>query len=399
MHRPGIRAATYPRGTKLDNDQHSIQDSNEAYAVYVAQVTAEDLGVATERSSRERYAEFATYLHNCGLSLDEWEHGLYGKYKANVDTQVPKFVARLADTYHESTFDFELREKEERIEGNKADMIVKVSGLEAAHRVSVKNYIGAGGILKPQVSSGTFLSFACEFVFDRVGVGVYTDPRDSALFDGNPTFRGSNNTQRNAVLEFERREEFIEPLMFLDRCQQEMRAELLGPDCEFYDAVRVRSVVERIAQPAIESVLHIFGLLGEDKVRWKFLAKIGMDGKEEALFFDSHRVVDSITNPRYHELRAWLNAETTAFSFFQHRQNIRFEFTDGVQTFKTDVPFTINTNGAWYRPKQHYEGSVTYDDKGHDVDLFWGQRRPYKSREIATSTNTYVDLSKTGIFG
>lgn len=382
----------------MDHDQHSIQDSNEAYAAYVAQLTAEELGVATEQCSHKRYAEFVTYLHGCGLTLEEWEHGLFGKYKANVDAQVPNFVKRLVTTYKGSTFDFELREKEERIEGNKADMLVKVSGLVNPHRVSVKNYMGAGGITRPQVSSGTFLSFACEFVFDRVGVGMYTDPRNDGLFDGKVTFRGSNNGERNAVLTYEGRDQFIKPLMFLDQCQQEMRTELLGPDCEFYDALRVRAVVERIAKPAMDTVLAIFEMLGEETVRMKFLAKIGMDGKEEALFFDSERVVDSITNPKYHELRAWLNADTTEFSVLQHKQNIRFAFTEGARRFTTDVPFTINTNGAWYRPKERYQGTWTYNDKGHDVALLWGQRRPYKSKEIATSTNTYVDLSKAGIF-
>jgi len=379
----------------MDDDHHGIQDSNEAYAVYVAQLTAEEMGVATAHSSHKRYAEFVTYLRGCGLTLEEWEHGLYGKYKANVDAQVPNFVRRLSEFYKGSTFDFELREKEERIAGRKADMLVVVSGLSAPHRVSVKNYMGAGGITRPQVSSGTFLSFACEFVFDRIGVGSYTDPRTEGAI-----FRGSNNSERNAVLRYEGREHYIEPLMFLDQCQQEMRTELLAPDREMYDAQRVRAVVDRIAKPAMDTVLGMFDKLGTDMVRWKFLAKIGMDGKEESLFFDAERYVDSITTPKYHDLRARLNAENTEFSVYQHKQNIRFEFAQGSDVLlKTDVPFTINTNGAWHRPKVRYEGLQTKVDKGHSLELLWGQRRPYKSREIATSTNPYVDLSKTGIFG
>ncbi len=378
----------------MDDDHHGIQDSNEAYTVYVAQFAAEELSVATARSSHKRYDEFVRYLLGCGLTLEEWEHGPYGKYKANVDSQVPKFVRRLSDFHKGSTFDFELREKEERIAGRKADMLVVVSGLSAPYRVSVKNYMGAGGITRPQVSSGTFLSFACAFVFDRVGVGCYTDPRTKGAY-----FRGSNNCEREAVLRHEGREQYIEPLMFLDQCQQEMRTELLASDCEMYDAQRVRAVVDRIAKPAMHAVLGMFDSLGTDMVRWKFLAKIGMDGKEESLFFDAGRCVDSITSPKYHDLRARLNAENTEFSVYQHKQNIRFEFAQGSDVLlKTDVPFTINTNGAWHRPTVRYEGLQTKVDIGHSLELLWGQRRPYKSKEIATSTNTYVNLSKTGIF-
>jgi hypothetical protein len=152
----------------------------------------------------------------------------------------------------------------------------------------------------------------------------------------------------------------------------------------------------------MDTVLGIFRMLDKETpelVRLKFLAKIGMDGEEEALFFDSERVVDSITNPKYHDLRAWLNADATDFRVFQYKQNIRFEFTGaGRQPFRTDVPFTINTNGAWHRPTEKYDGLQEKNDKGHKLMLAWGERRPYKSKEIATSTNTYVDLSRAGIF-
>ncbi|RFU20278.1 hypothetical protein [Geodermatophilus marinus] len=382
----------------MDDDQHGIQDSCEAYFVYVLQKTAEDLGVATIRCSHERWAEFVSYLTGCGLTLDDFELGEYGKYKRNADLQLPNFVQRLAQHYKGSTFFFENVEARERNAGRKADVFIHVSGLREPIPVSLKNYIGGGGITRPQVSSGTFLSFAAGFVFNRIGVGTYEDPRPDAP---SPAFSGSDVTRRNAVLDFMRRVDLKAPLETLDRLQAEMRADLLGPDCEMYDQARVRAAVERAAEPGMEAVLEIFRLVGLDQVREKFLARIGMDGKEEALFFDSARYVDSITNPAYHKLREKLNAETTTFTARQHLQNIRFEFTDqpGKVLLATDVPFTINTNGAWYRPKERYEGLREKDDKGHLIKLKWGQRRPYKSKEIATSTNTYLDLRRVGIFG
>ena len=202
------------------------------------------------------------------------------------------------------------------------------------------------------------------------------------------------------MLAFEGRTQFIGPLATLERLQSEMRTELLGEDCKIYDAGRVRSVVERIAQPGIEAVLEIFDLLGHDAVRTSLLARMGMDGKEESLFFDADRYVDSITSPAYRNLLGRLNDEHTVFSVAQHRQNIRFSFRRGADVvLKTDVPFTINTNGAWHRPAQRYEGTQRIIDKGRAVDLVWGERRPRKSMEIATSTNTYIDLAKVGVFG
>ena len=365
--------------------------------MYVMQRTADDLNVATTRCSSARHAEFVTYLTNCGLTLAEFEGGRYGKYKTNVDMQVPDFVRRLANHFQGSTFDFENVEARIRNAGGKADVFIHVRGRGDPIRVSIKNYIGAGGITRPQVSSGTYLSFACGFVFDRKGVGTYDDPRPDAP---STAFKGSVVATRNAVLDFLGKSELKDPLAVLDRLQAEMREELLAPDCEMYDPARVRSVVERIAPVGIETVLHIFELLDHEVVRKKFLERIGMDGKEEALFFDAERYVDSITNPAYHKLREELNAETTSFTVRQHLQNIRFEFTDKADKalVPSDVPFTINTNGCWYRPRERYNGLRDYNDKGHVVALKWGQRRPRKSKEIATSTNLYVNLRDAGIF-
>lgn len=378
----------------MEREQHIIQDAAEHYAVYVMQREAEDLGVATTPMSGELQQQFEQYLTDGGLSPQDFDRGKFRKYKANADHQLPAFVQRLSAHFPNTTLDFENVEKEYRNRGLKADFLLQVGGLGDPIAVSLKNYIGAGGILRPQVSSGTFASFAASFIFERVGVGAYADPRSPM-----GSFRGSDADTRDDVLRYLGRSNLIDPLRVLDQLQAEVREEFLGPDCEFYDAARVSRAARRVAAVAIDVVLELFERLGIDTVRAVLLARIGLDGKEEALFFDSDRYVDSITNRRYHDLRGVLNDSETEFVVAQHGQGIRFAFLrSGSPVLQTDVPFTINTNGAWYRPSQRYEGTQIYSDKGHEVELRWGQRRPYKSREIATSVNTYVDLARTGIF-
>jgi hypothetical protein len=63
---------------------------------------------------------------------------------------------------------------------------------------------------------------------------------------------------------------------------------------------------------------------------------------------------------------------------------------------QVDVPFTINKNGAWISG-DYYTGTRWHAKEGRQ--LAWGQRRPKKSRELATSINTYVNFGATGIFG
>jgi len=389
----------------MERKQHLIQDTAEHYAVAVMQEEAHRLGITGDKNGAAlRRQDFVDYLRSVGLTRADFESGLYAKYKANVDQQVPAFVDRLSqhERFRGKTLDFHNDEAQFRIDGVKADFVITVNQGEELIPVSLKNYIGGGGITRPQVSSGTFLSFACGFVFDRVGVGTYADPRKVGA-----VFQGRDAVARNSVLLWEEendpdlknRAALIEPLAVLERLQSEMRGELLADDCKMYDAARVRAVVNRIAQPGIEAVLKIFDLIGHDEVRLAILARMGMDGKEDSLFFDSERYVDSITNRDYHMLLERLNDEKTEFTVAQHKQNIRFSFRRGSElVLKTDVPFTINTNGAWHRPKDRYSGTQRIIDKGVPVDLRWGERRPRKSMEIATSTNTYIDLAKVGIF-
>jgi len=60
-----------------------------------------------------------------------------------------------------------------------------------------------------------------------------------------------------------------------------------------------------------------------------------------------------------------------------------------------EVPFTLQKNGAWHLPKKKYSGAEYHNKEG--IDLLHGQRRPKKSKEISTSTNTYLNLKKSGV--
>lgn len=377
----------------MDREQHVIQDAAEFYAVYVMQKTAERLGAASTQSSESRLEEFLSYLLEGDLSRHDFSEGKYKQYKINADFQLPNFVQRVSYMHKHSRLNFENVEKEFRNRGLKGDFLLHVTGEDEPIPVSLKNYIGSGGITRPQVGSGTFASFAAGFVFERVGVGRYLNPITG------DTFAGSNATERNKILANTGRADLVPILAVLDDLQAQVREEFLGPDCEYYDAARVKAAAQRVARAGISATLELFDRLGLDTVRQVFLTRSGLDGAEEALFFDADRYVDSITTHPYHELRERLNAPQTTLDIAEAGQGIRFTFSDdrGV-VLQTDVPYTINTNGAWFRPKERFTGTQRYIDKGHPVDLVWGQRRPRKSKEIATSVNMYVDLARAGLF-
>jgi len=375
----------------MDREQHITQDAAEHYATFVMARTAEVLGVAAGAHSEQIWNVFTDYLSARNWSLPDFEEH-YPQYKINVDAQVPHFVERLATRFPGSALEFAIDEARFRVQGLKADLTVSVNPPGVKRYVSLKNYVGGGGIQRPQVSSGTFLSFACGFVFERSGVGRYVDPRDGS------SFAGSSRTDREAVLRHGGRPAFIAPLQQLDDLQQYVRSELLT--IRFHDEDKVREVIAHIVPLGQRAMLDVFELLGYDVVREKFLQRAGLDGTEDVLFFDEVNFVDSITNPRYDALRAAVNDRATAFSIQPVGQSLRFQFTreDATRVLAVDVPLTVNTNGAWHRPRVRYIGTQEKNDKGRIVHLEWGEIRPRKSREIATSTNTYVNLKATGIF-
>jgi len=122
----------------------------------------------------------------------------------------------------------------------------------------------------------------------------------------------------------------------------------------------------------------------------------GLDGEEELLLLYQDRFTDTITVPAFRELRSQTQAPGTNLKYYRHGQSIRFDFMSKDKAIlSVDVPFTINKNGAWISGPR-YEGKRYHEKEAQD--LAWGQRRPKKSKELATSINTYIDFSKKEIF-
>jgi hypothetical protein len=146
-------------------------------------------------------------------------------------------------------------------------------------------------------------------------------------------------------------------------------------------------------------LLSIFDTLGPEKVKLKFLERANLRGAEHILYFDSANSVDSITSEKFAELYKLLNSPETILSVSARGQSLVFDFVhNGNVLLSNQVPLTVNTNGAWHRPNEKYSGTQEKLDKGVLVHLEYGEIRPRKSKEIATSTNLYMDLASAQVF-
>jgi len=365
--------------------EHYIQDACELLAVAHMQERAEQLGLSTAQSSRERRLEFDEYVLERGLKNSDFD--AYPQYVANIERHIATFVDRLASQTKARRLSFVCTERESRNNSMKGDFAITIDNSKT-RSVSLKNY--RNSISRPQVSAGTFNSFALSFLLvPAPGVGMYYQPGD------NSQFRGSNRSDRERALRRLGKEWATVYLNELDLLNDEIKQKFVySSEFEYLDEQRFDTERKRVGATGAKIVFDLLMNIPLENVRKQIVDRIGFSGKEEQLLFDPARYTDSITVPQFRNLIEGVRS-TAEFGFGIRGQGIAFEFTSSDQPLLSiHVPFTINKNGAWI--SETYEGLRHHAKEG--MKLASGQRRPKKSKELATSVNTYVDLESTGIF-
>jgi hypothetical protein len=370
----------------LLDEEHYAQDATELYAVALMQQVAENLGVATTHNSAQKLADFVAYATLHGHDLDWFDTGPYPEYKAACERHLPRFVARLAETFPGETFDFVSVEAEYRNQGLKGDFLIFMQPADTVTSVSLKNY--RKGIVRPQFNAQTYNSFVLGFLFDGK-LGTYVDPTT------NESFRGADFDARDAALVRNGYEPIVPAMHELDSLNRDIKAQFVyGARFEVLDREGVavlKAERGRVGNAGADLVMGILGQIDPRRVKTRLLKMIGFDGVEEIMLMDPRRYSDTITNPRFRELRDIVQKGEVEWR--RNGQSIVFTFAaDGKHVLPVDVPFTINTNGAWVNLKAPATGVMK------DGMLMLPGARRRKAKELATSINTYVNFGKTGIF-
>ena len=378
------------RGGHVHVDEHHVQDALEVYAVARMQKLAQDRGMAITADADEKLAAFIDYAAARGYTPGFFDTGPWAVYKRSYDHHLPAFVGRLADTaFPGERLDFLSVETEYRAAGLKGDFVIVRSFGGPLISVSMKNY--RGDIRRPQFNAQTYNSFALGLLFEGQ-VGVYADPITGGRF------KGSSVVPRDAALVANGYAALVPFMHQLDELNRQIKAEFVyDPRFEFLDETNeaiYKAECKRVGDAGADILVEILALLDPGQIKARLLKMTGLDGAEETLLMDSKRCSDTLTNPTFRALRDTVQAGHVEFE--RRGQSIVFMFADGARrVLPVNVPFTINKNGAWISDPTPPEGA--FHVKEGKVLLF-GQRRPKKSKELATSINTYVDFAATGIF-
>ena len=122
----------------------------------------------------------------------------------------------------------------------------------------------------------------------------------------------------------------------------------------------------------------------------------GLTYDEEILLVGKGKYLSSLFNKRYRNILKRVNSDDCVVEYNTNGKGVLFTLRDSNGIIVSiEVPFTLQKNGAWYLPKQRYSGTEYHPKE--KINMIYGQRRPKKSKEIATSINTYLNLKKAGV--
>jgi hypothetical protein len=369
-------------GTKK---QHFIQDAGEKYCVYQLQKMAVEKSKAITHSYLQQEKEFNDYcqLRSIKKDFDSSE------YKKIYDNNLSAFFAVLAAKHPDCSFDFKDIEVEYRNQNKKGDFLISFSDGSPCKSFSLKTY--KKGYSRVQLCSGTWQSLVLNVLLPKQGVGMYTT-LSGAVHRGSDITKTKQNLKSRGLWT----EDLQSFFSWYDDIVSRLRRKYVnGLKAKYWPDIEQdwKRDCSELSHQAIDKVIEVFASLPNNKIKNRLMKMADFYGEEELLLLDHKGYLCSYFNNKYKTMLRRLNSAGCWLSFKKHGKSIRFIFRDDEGDIATvDVPFTLQANGAWHRPKCFYEGAQ-YHAKENKF-LLHGERRPKKSKEIATSINTYFKLKE-----
>ena len=370
-------------GTSTD---HYMQDAAEAYIVFKLQELAVENDAALTDNVAEKFDTFMTYCSERGISQKFGD----SIYKENIDVVIVSFFQDLIAKYPGKKFDVVDVEKEFRDKKLKGDFIIRFA--DNSHvSFSLKNY--KKGFNRIQLCSGTWLSFLNNFIFESAGVGTFIDPHTGL------TFQGCDTEYRNELIEFMGYSSLLEAYNFCESVNKIVRDYYVkGDDARYWSKVssKWKNDCAFYGLKAAQTIITALDNIPGEKVKKRIIKMAGLNYDEELLLVGKGKYLCSLFSEKYRAMLKRVNSDQCVVEYKTNKKGILFTLCDDAGVIVSiEVPFTLQKNGAWYLPKQKYSDSQYHAKEG--VNLVYGERRPKKSKEINTSTNTYLNLKKAGV--
>tara|TARA_B100001113_G_scaffold270805_1_gene225583 strand:+ start:584 stop:1801 length:1218 start_codon:yes stop_codon:yes gene_type:complete len=398
-------------------EDHYIQDATEQDLVYRLQKLLVDDNLAVTNDWEKKKKKFDKRLVK-GEIVKKYPKSDQAKC---IDRSFDLIYQQLKNYRPNIKFDVVWIGRDGRNESKKGDFIlVYEDGKEISF--SLKVYVG--GYATIQVCSGTFNSTFLKLVlmeYALPAVGMYKNPipreewKEVAKREGMTYYHRRNYKEvfsggkslavRDVVLKYLGLDSAVDTLHALDQVKEDSIARFRDdPHMRNWYNVGVKETWEdqcKIAGNAGASLVCNYLKESNVDVKSWFLKQVGLSGGEELLAISKKDHLLSTHNEKYKDVVSRALSEESFVEYCIKGKGIEFTLKDSSDILSINVPFTLNKNGAWWVPKKgdEFEGKMPYPGSGKDSGtmLSCGEWRPEKAQEMATSTNTHVNLGQAGI--
>ena len=220
-------------------------------------------------------------------------------------------------------------------------------------------------------------------------------PPGTYITSNGEKFVGSNRVKRDRFVK-ESHPELLPYYIQLDSINDDIRNFYIkSEEAEYYENVEDKwkkdcSVVgTKVASLMVEALSH----LPNEMILKRLQKATGLVSDEHLLCLGKGKYLFSVTNEKYQKLCDRVK-EATHVEIVSKGQSVFYHICDDEGTIiSINQPCTLQKNGAWFATNEEkFPGLREKNDKGKNFMLKWGQRRPRKSKELATSTNMYLKL-------
>ena len=383
-------------GTTLD---HWIQDGCELYFVARGQELLEEKNYNLTSSYEKKLEDFQKHCSDRNIV----EKCLTSVYKKNVDKHIILFVENIIKKYNKK-MDIISVEVEYRNKGLKGDFIIKFD--DEIISVSLKNY--KKEFKSIQLCSGTWLSFINRFILNNpggLGPGMYLD-------SSGKKFRGCTKSKREKYLveNSENSEEIITLMNVLEKINIDIKEKYVkSEEMKIWNehvSTKWKEDCNILGIKGAEIAKNILDMINDDKKKNIVLKMCGLNiDSEELLCIDSNTSLCSCYDEKYKEIIKKLNSDDVKILIINNGPKLVISFvdqgknedSDDYKIISVNIPFTLQKNGAWFLEEEHNNDIGYYHPKEKKI-MRYGERRPKKSKELATSTNTHFNLKSCGLY-
>jgi len=319
-------------------------------------------------------------------------------YTDITDIHASIIVDSLIINYPETKLDIVCVEKQFRNQSKKGDFLIKFSDCKEDKSISLKCYKNKTGINSIQVCSGTWNSFLSRFFLYKelnTAPGVYKDKYDKCFSSGKLQKRDE------FILENHKKgQKIVDNFHILDKIFNKKK-ELYIKSSQYSKITekgekKFKEDCKKYGEQATLICKETLKAVKSDKVKQVILDMIGFHNNGEELFFlDKKEFFISLFDKDFKRFIELLNNNDTKIDITTKKQSLSFDFINNKNSIlEVKIPFTFNKNGAWFLDKKYKNTDNKFYHEKEGMYLSYGDRRPKKSREFATSTNTWINFRK-----